>query len=91
MTDWTRDAGGRQNSSPLFLRLCDAVELLIRNDANGLLNGRADVTAKLIMAQLAHRYGLGPEHQEPWFPPGSKTRPIDADEWNIWLTRGDCE
>lgn len=91
MIDWTRDDGGRQNNSPLFLKLCDEIELLIRNDANALLNGRADVTARLIMAQLAHRYGLGPERPEPWFPPGSRTRTISAEEWNFWSNQGDCE
>lgn len=88
MIDWTRDDGGRQNASPLFLKLCDEVELLIRNDANGLLNGRADVTAKLILSQLAHRYGLGPE---PSVRKWSDPLPLRADDWNFWSIEGDCE
>lgn len=59
--DWTTDEDGRANSSDLFLKLCDEVEGLIRADAHSLLAGRADATARLIMAQLAHVYGLAPK------------------------------
>lgn len=57
--DWTYD-GTVANSSPEFLRLCDEVERLIRGDAHALIDGRADSTARLIMANLAHKHGLAP-------------------------------
>ena len=59
--DWTIDPGtGRSNSSPEFVRLCAEVERLIRQDAFKLIGGRADLTAGLIMAQLAHVHHLAP-------------------------------
>jgi len=58
--DWTCSVDGRSNSSVEFLRLCREVEALIRQDAFMLIAGRADRTAGLIMAQLAHRHGLAP-------------------------------
>lgn len=59
--DWTVDPKtGRSNSSPEFLRLCDAVERLIRGDAHKLISGRADATARLVVAQLAHEHGMVP-------------------------------
>lgn len=60
MEDWTVDERGRTNSSPKFLELCDAVEKLIREDAHCLINGGADRTARLIIAQLAHIHGMRP-------------------------------
>lgn len=58
--DWTvKD--GRANTSDEFHRICREVEQLIRNDAQFLIAGRADATAKLIMAQLAHKYHYGPQ------------------------------
>lgn len=65
--DWTCDADGRSNSSPAFHALVDAVESLIRGDAQSLIAGRADRTAGLIVAQLAHRHGMvpGPAAEEP--------------------------
>ncbi len=57
--DWTRKKG-QSNSSDEFLQLCEAVERLIRADAFHLIAGRADMTARLIMAQLAHVHGLAP-------------------------------
>ena len=59
-TDWTQDDAGRSNSSPEFLRLVAAVARLIRNDAQVLLAGNAEMTARLIVAQLAHAHGLAP-------------------------------
>jgi len=58
--DWTRDADGRSNSGAEFLRLCAEVERLIRGNANQLIAGRAEVTARLIMSSLAHEQGLRP-------------------------------
>lgn len=59
-TDWTCDSDGRTNSSEQFTRLVREVERLIRGDAHKLIAGRADMTAQLIMAQLAHKHGLVP-------------------------------
>lgn len=59
-TDWTRDENGRSNSSPRFIELCREVERLIRGDAHQLIQGRADRTARLVMAQLAHKHNVGP-------------------------------
>lgn len=59
--DWTVDPKtGCSNSSPEFGRLCSEVERIIRSDARMLMAGRADSTAGLIMAQLAHEHGLKP-------------------------------
>lgn len=59
--DWTTDPKtGISNSSPLFEQLCDEVARLIRSDAHCLLAGNTKSTGRLIMAQLAHVYGLGP-------------------------------
>lgn len=59
--DWTRNAkSGRSNDSPQFAALCSEVERIIRGDAHTLLSGRADITAGLIMAQLAHVHKLAP-------------------------------
>jgi hypothetical protein len=53
---WTADPDtGVANSSVEFL-----FEWLIRNDAYALLSGAAGKTARLIVAQLAHKYRLGP-------------------------------
>lgn len=59
--DWTVDPEtSRSNSSALFNRLTAEIERLIRQDAFKLIAGRADMTAGLIMAQLAHVHHLGP-------------------------------
>ena len=58
--DWTcKD--GVMNSSDKFEALCDAVERLIRNDAYMLIAGNAGMTARLIVAQLAHVHGMVPK------------------------------
>ena len=59
--DWTIDRRtGCSNSSPLYNLMCAEVERLIRGDARSLIAGRAQDTAGLIMAQLAHVHGLRP-------------------------------
>jgi hypothetical protein len=59
--DWTtNEKTGRSNSSDMFEELCEKVERLIRSDAHSLIAGRADSTARLIMAQLAHVHHLSP-------------------------------
>jgi hypothetical protein len=59
--DWTIDkTTNNSNSSKLFNDLCTEVEQLIRNDAHILINGHAERTARLIMAQLAHKHKLIP-------------------------------
>lgn len=57
--DWTLEQN-RTNSSKLFLDLCDEVERIIRGDAAQLINGNAGNTARLIVAQLAHKHKLIP-------------------------------
>ena len=60
--DWTdHPKTGHTNSSPKFEELVKEVTRLIRADAHSLLAGHADMTARLIMAQLAHVHGLGPQ------------------------------
>ena len=59
--DWTLDKSTlRSNSSELFTDLCKEAESVIRDDAFALIGGRADLTARLIMAQLAHKHQLIP-------------------------------
>lgn len=58
--DWTRARDGRSNSSSEFDTLVNAVEQLIRGEAHALINGRVDVVARLIVAQLAHVWKLRP-------------------------------
>lgn len=59
MNDWTvKD--GRTNSSDEFERIADEIERLIRNDSYMLISGRADNTARLILAQLAHVHHMRP-------------------------------
>lgn len=61
ITDWTRNSETRNsNESSEFLRLVHIVEGIIRRDSHNLINGQADKTARLIMAQLAHVQGLVP-------------------------------
>jgi hypothetical protein len=61
VTDWTTNAEGVSNSSREFEEIVHAVERLIRNDAlYRLIAGRADATARLIVAQLAHVHHLAP-------------------------------
>lgn len=60
---WDCSPEGRSNSSELFLHLTKEVERIIRGDAFMLLNGGANSTARLIMAQLAHKHGLRPANR----------------------------
>lgn len=70
-TDWTA-FNGRTNCSPLFEKLVEEVERLIRGDARTLMAGRADSTARLVLAQLAHVHGLAPSTEQPMQPlPGN--------------------
>jgi len=63
--DWTADPQtGRSNSSPLFLELVTEVERIIRSGADTIVSGRADTTARVIVAQLAHVHGMRP-HPAP--------------------------
>lgn len=64
MEDWT-STNGRANASADFERLVDEVARLIRNDAHALLSGRAHDTARLIVARLAHAYGIGRPTKTP--------------------------
>lgn len=63
--DWTEHEG-RTNCSPLFECLVIEVARLIRGDAFALLDGGADRTARLIIAQLAHVHGLAPLEATSW-------------------------
>lgn len=59
--DWTVDpVTGRSNSSERYCELVEAVERLIRGDAHKLIGGRADLTARLVVSQLAHEHGMVP-------------------------------
>lgn len=60
VADWTMDGDGRSNASLEYLELVRAVERLIRSEAHTLIAGQADVTARLIVSQLAHVHGLAP-------------------------------
>jgi hypothetical protein len=60
LVDWTTK-DGMANSSDEFLALCREVECLIRGDAHALIAGGADRTARLIVAQLAHKHGMSPD------------------------------
>ena len=63
--DWTiNPKTGRSNSSPLFEALIEEVARIIRSDARQLLAGNAHMTARLIMAQLAHVHKLAPTAHE---------------------------
>jgi hypothetical protein len=57
--DWTA-ADGWANASDEFERVRAAVERIIRTDAGSLIAGHADQTARLVVATLAHRYGMAP-------------------------------
>lgn len=76
--DWTTAPDGRVNSSPEFLRLVAEVERLIKGSAHSLLNGRADQTARLILAQLAHVHGLRPGRLEKAKPRALRAGRIEA-------------
>lgn len=65
LPDWTCGEDGRADTSPRFVALCREVERLIRGCAHDLIAGRADRTAGLIMAQLAHKHGLVPASRLP--------------------------
>lgn len=57
--DWTTK-DGRANTSGKYLEIVGEVERLIRNDAHKLIAGRADLTARLIVSQLAFKHGMRP-------------------------------
>lgn len=59
-SDWTAGPDGVANTSQKYLDLVMEVERLIRSDAHQLLSGREDRTARLIVSNLAHKYGLAP-------------------------------
>lgn len=63
--DWTvHKVTNRSNSAPIFTALCREVEEVIRGSAHDLIAGRADKVAGLVMAHLAHKYGLVPRDME---------------------------
>lgn len=61
--DWTVDPeSGRSNSSPEFLAIVAEVERLMQSGAGACLSQRwIAMTAKLIVAQLAHVHRMSPE------------------------------
>jgi len=61
ITDWTCDDEGRSNSSEIYQEICRHVENLISGAALDLIAGRADLTARIIVSNLAHVYGLKPQ------------------------------
>jgi len=58
--DWTCDENGVYNSSQAFNEISEVIHRIIRNDAHMLLSGQSLQTARLILARLAHRYGMAP-------------------------------
>jgi len=56
---WAND-GGRSNSSNLYLAAQKAINHLIRDDAHGLLAGRSEWTAGMILSHLAY------SDEAPW-------------------------
>jgi len=58
--DWTCNSRGRSNSSVEFLSVIAVIERIIRNSGPDLVNGRAEVVARVIAARLAHELKLAP-------------------------------
>lgn len=58
--DWTA-LDGRSNSSPLFTQLVAEVRDNIVNGAFDIVQGHTETVARVIVARLAHRYGLRPK------------------------------
>ena len=56
---WT-EKDGRANSSDLYVGLREEIGRIIRDDAHTLIAGRADLTAGMILSQLAYVHGFGP-------------------------------
>lgn len=60
--DWTMAPGTHiSNSSPVYLKICNEVESIIRGEAHTLIAGRANDTARLIVSHLAHVHRFAPE------------------------------
>jgi len=57
--DWTKQDGA-SNRSELYDGLSRAIENIIRESAHLLINGQVDDVARLIVAQLAHKYKFVP-------------------------------
>ena len=59
--DWTMNTvTGRSNSSAEFEAIAGVVESLIVSSAHDLIAGNSYGVARLIVAQLAHKYGMAP-------------------------------
>ena len=56
--DWTCDARGHANSSSVFTNLTFAIDRVIQDGASDLISGRSRQVATMILAQLAHKYGM---------------------------------
>lgn len=62
--DWTFDAEGRSNSSEEFNVLVNVVFRLLQSDALGIQSTQGRYSAaRLIVARLAHDYGMRPTKQ----------------------------
>jgi hypothetical protein len=62
--NWTVDAQtGASNSSAEFIKLVTEVEQIIRNGAHALINGQVNAVAGVIVATLAHKYGMAPSRR----------------------------
>lgn len=58
---WDFDpASGRSNSSAEFNFLVTEVSRMIRDSAHSLISGNTDSVSRLILARMAHIYGLVP-------------------------------
>ena len=58
--DWTTK-DGKANNSDLYKKIAGDIEKWIREDASQLLHGHANMTARLILGRLAHRYKMEPK------------------------------
>lgn len=64
--DWTCDESGRSNSSPDYLRVVNEVDALLRQGAGWVLRPAWTAsTARLIVSNLAHIYGMAPRGPLP--------------------------
>lgn len=58
--DWTVGPKNKSNTSQTFNALVADIERIIRNDAATIVAGRANLTARIIAAQIAHSHHFLP-------------------------------
>jgi hypothetical protein len=85
--NWTCDESGRSNSSHLYHFLSKEIAALIRNGAFSIVSGQVEDLGHLIVAQLAHKYNVGPlSHFDVNAPPPSwdKLHSDELDRLREW-------